>query len=278
MPSEAPAAAAGVIGVVLPTVNTTYYTTLVTDMSSEASYYGWTVSVHTTDYTGSEEGALMALMAEGVDAVIIDPNGLTASAIQTLESDCLAAGLPCVMLLDEGETADGSVSTVSFDLVGAGADMAFKCALGNVYVVGGDSYSSETSGIEQGLFYDSSFGISGYSGIEVAGTAYASGQSAETLVENALLTNPDINTFICTDPDLADDVLSVLESASYSGNLLCYTYETTKDEMGSDSFSVYVTCEYFEMTDIASNAMTAVADQLEYGRGPQVYTIYSTNY
>lgn len=277
--SEAPVSEVGVMGVILPTMDTTYYTTLANDISSEASYYGWEVSIYTTDDAGAENAALMMLIAQGADAVIIDPAGLDDNAIYELETACSAAGIPCAFLLDEGESTSGSVASVYCDLTYVGADMAYLCDYGEVFVIGGSQYSTATYAIEQGLLYDSDYGISDYADISVVGVAYTEGAySASDIAASALGSYPDINTFICTDPNLSSELLQALESIGYSGSLLCYTYETTMDEMNAYVAGTYVTYEYFPVSDIAYYCVMAIADQTEYGLSPQVYTVTSYNY
>jgi Transcriptional regulators len=279
--SAAPAYSTGVIGVILPTVNTTYYITLRDNLISEASYYGWELSVYTTDYMGSEQAALQALLAEGCDAVIIDPIGLNDYSIQSLEGVCIEAGMPCVMLLDEGETADGSVSAVWYDLAYSGADMAYYVYSyydGDVFVIGGDVASNEAYYVESGLYYDSTYGISYNANVSVVGTAYASDYSSTAVMIDDALTAYSPDTFVCTDADISYEVLQALEAQGFTGNLICYTYETAMNEMYDINYYTYIVYEYYDISDVAYDCILAVVDQIEYYYSPQVYTVQSYGY
>ena len=265
----------GVIAVILPTGGTSYYDALVEALSNEASYYGWTIEVYTTnyDYMG-EENQLEMVLWGGYDAVIIDPYNLYDSDIQDLEDMCNANGVPCVMLLDEGETPDGNAGAVWFDLEYAGADLAYLCPLGNVFVISNDTLN-ETYYVQEGLFYNSTYGIADYTDISVLDVQYAYDiSSVSDVVANALVAY-DIDTVICTNPGLTPLVFEELESYGFEGNMLCYAYETSMEETYPYATSTSMSYEYFSISDIAYYSIMAVADQVEYGSYPQVYSVTS---
>jgi hypothetical protein len=137
--SAAPANGGGTIAVILPSMDSAYFTTLADSIASEASYYGWSVDILSADFDqAAQMEQLQNAIAMGHDAVIVDPFG---GNDQQLEAVCVETGVPCVMLLDEGETADGNVAAVWLDYTYAGADMAYMCPTGNVFVVG-SSYAA----------------------------------------------------------------------------------------------------------------------------------------
>jgi hypothetical protein len=275
--TEAPAGY-GRIAVIVPTADTSYYAALLEKITSEASYYGWTVEMYSTNYSYMGEVDLLSgIIAGGYDGVIIDPVGMDDASIQSLEDMCNAAGMPCALLLDEGETADGDVGAVWCDLVYAGADMAYQCPYGNVFIIG-YQYSNATGYLEQGLLYDSTFGISAYQDISVMGMEYAYDAASISGIVDSALSSYSIDTFICTDRDLSYTLFEDLVSRGYSGTMLCYTYETTMNETYPYAGSVYMTYEYFAIGDLAYYCVMAIADQTQHGLAPQVYTVTSYSY
>ena len=68
-------------------------------------------------------------------------------------------------------------------------------------------------------------------------------------------------------------MLYALDDIGYTESLLCYIEEATMDEMDIYSSDVYVTCEYFSISEIAYYCVMAAADQVMYGLDPQAYEL-----
>jgi len=262
-----------VLGVVMPTFDTTYSQALLSEISSEASYYGWEVNAYSTDAVGSEEYAAQMLASMGVDVIIIDPYGLDDASLQSLAYVCAEMGVPCVMLLDEGESAPDYAGVVSLDLVNAGRDMALNCSdSGEVFIIGG-YYGSEAGAIEEGLIYDPDYSVFRDRNVVSVYTEYE--LALDEVISQGLAGHPDVETFICVDPDLAYETLIALESIGFTGDLICYTTEPTMEEMDTYGGDIYVTYEYFSISEIAYYCVMAAADQIEYDMEPQQYVLTS---
>jgi ABC-type sugar transport system substrate-binding protein len=263
------------IGVVLPEDDTGYMDLISESIASEASYYGWEVITSISDSPDTTVEIVQSYIAQGMEAVIVDPDGFDSVYVEGVADECDNAGVICVMLLDEGEEIFGGMAAVQFDLAYAGADLAYYCQSGKAFVLDGDGGPDATAdAVTDALVNDSSYGIAHYEGIELVGSGPAEGDAA-TFVNGVLASYPDLATFVCTDPELAYDTLAALEAAGFTGDLLCFTYEPVMEKMSTIMVNTTVTYEYFSAADIGYYSIIAIADQLLYGTEPQTYTVTS---
>ena len=263
-----------VVGVVLPTLDTVYYDHLAQSMQDEADYYEWRVEIMPVSVAGSELGALEQLLRQGVEAVIIDPSGLDGKAIQALDDRCEKAGVPCVFLLNGGERYDCCSSSICFNLKYLAVGMAHESESGNVYIVGLDPESDATRTLEEGLLQDPHYGILTSPDTKILGISYGDkDQTAKDIVLDALKAHPEIETFFLLNPDIVPDALSALGQAGYTGTVYCYAYETDISARYANSKEGTIRYSFFQYSETAYFCLLAVADQLEYGKVPQYYTI-----
>ena len=263
------------IGVIVPTLQEEQYFSLCNSISEEASYYDWKVFVVAADTEGGLLAAAEKLIKNKVEAIIADPQYGTGTTQDDLEKLVDSAGIPCVLLLDDGEENDVSAPSVYFDLQYMGTDMAYKCSPGKAFVIFGDAQNYATKLIENGLLYDEQYGLYNCKNVVVEGVAYVeTGNNVRETIERELERNPDINTFLVADPEISYDALLALENAGYTGDLICYTNEFTIGQMRKCRKNTTIIFEYFHLSDISYYCVMAVGDKVEYKIKSQHYTIY----
>ncbi|MEA4938742.1 MAG: hypothetical protein VB091_04050 [Christensenella sp.] len=263
------------IGVVLPTLDSAYYDRLVLGLYDEAEYYDWEVETRISSIAGSELEALEELINEGIKAAIIDPIGLNEATIRVLDERCKNAGIPCIMLLNEGERFDCCSSSVWYDTNYLGSDMAYKCDPGEAFLIGSQAGNASTLQLKRSLLRDSHYGIALRSDVQVQGISYLGGrQSVRTTAEEMLRKHPNMHTCFILDPAWAWDTMQALNQTEFSGTVFCYAYETDLKELRASTWNFHVIYEYFSIGDTAYYCLMAIADQMLYDTDPQYYAVY----
>jgi len=267
------------IGVVLPTLDSAYYDRLVLGLYDEAEYYDWEIETRISSIAGSELDALEELINQGIKAAIIDPTGLNEAAIRLLDERCESAGIPCILLLNEGERYDCCSSSVWYDTNYLGSDMAYKCDPGDAFLIGSQAGNASTLQLKRSLLRDSHYGIALNSDVQVRGISYLGGrQSVKTTAEEMLRKSPNLRTCFILDPDWALDTMHALNQTEFNGMVFCYAYETDLEGLRASTWNFQVTYEYFSIGDTAYYCLMAIADQMLYGTTPQYYTVYPSSW
>lgn len=262
------------VGIILPTLDTTYNKNLAQAFVDEADYYEWLVDVVPNSAAGNAQESLEQLLHQNVDAIIIDPDGLDEKAIQALDNRCMDAGVPCVMLLDEGERYDCCSSSVWFDFQYLGTEMAYASDTGSAYAIGSKPGSLATDYLEDGLLRDAHYGIARDGASALCGIAYVNeNRTAKQAVTDALNTFPQIRTMFILDPDIVPDALRALDQVGYTGAVYCYAYESDVSDPQTTPRGESIWYSYYQISESAYFCVMAVADQLEYGREPSYYTV-----
>lgn len=262
------------VGVILPTLDTTYYKNLAQAFVDEADYYEWLVDVVPNSAAKNAQESLEQLLQQNVDAIIIDPDGLDEKAIQAFDNRCKDAGVPCVMLLNEGERYDCCSSSVWFDFQYLGTEMAHASETGPAYAIGSNPDSLTTGWLEEGLLRDAHYGIARDGASDLCGIAYVDeNRTAKQAVTDALNTFPQIRTMFILDPDIVPDALRALDQVGYTGAAYCYAYESDVSDPQTTPKDESIWYSYYHFSETAYFCVMAVADQLEYGREPSYYTV-----
>ena len=182
--------------------------------------------------------------------------------------------MPSIFLLNDGERYNCCSSSVSYNLEYLSVKMAHESRNGNVYIVGLDPESEATRTLEEGLLRDPHYGILIKPSTKVLGISYVDeDQTAKDIVLEALNMHPEIETFFLLNPDIVPDALSALDQAGYTGTVYCYAYEADVGARYASAKTETIRYSYFHYNEAAYYCLLAVADQLEYGKEPQYYTI-----
>lgn len=270
----------GVIGVVLPTMDGEYYTRLADGFSKIASENGFDVKIYTSDEAGGEIEAMEVLISEGVKSVIVDMAGPDDDMVQNVKALSLETGIPCVLILDDGETQldetkDNNVAVVSVDVNNLGMFMMNQCPDINggtldildarLFIIGKDQENPITQSVVNGLYFDSDGTILKRDNIDILGASYVDETQQLPAVVSDVLRINDVDTFICIDRNLSEDLMDSLVSAGFRGNLLCYTYETTAEKMENITGDISVVFVYIQISRLVEESFDTAMTQAIFG-------------
>ncbi|MDD5017999.1 MAG: substrate-binding domain-containing protein [Eubacteriales bacterium] len=256
--TEAPMFASDmVIGVVLPAEDG-YYGLLAEELVAQMTASGGEIFITSSYYDAAKEwDCIESLIVQGTDAIILVPVAdIPLPAIEMAQE----AGVAIVLLSDN---TDESVSAVGHDYETLGMMAGSLCMEGNVFVINAMQGLAFSDTLETALL-----DILEYSPeVTVLGIEYSEFNLDKAMVvtEDAMAAYPDIDTVICLDPVSSLYVLMSLDAGGFEGDFICFTEETTLEdikEIGSDIETVYL---YFAVSDIADALFNQLLDMLEYG-------------
>lgn len=204
------------IGLSLSTLNNPFFVTLRDGAQAAADELGVElVVVDAQDDPSTEAANLQDLIAQGVDAILINPTD--ADAIVPSIEAANEAGIP-VFTVDRGAAAGDVVSHIASDNVAGGAMAArFLCN-----ELGGTGSVVELEGIAgTSAARDRGQGFNDYMSANCAGVTIIARQTANfnraeglTVFENILQANPDISGVFAHNDEM---ILGAIEAASAAG-------------------------------------------------------------
>ncbi len=272
----------GLIGVVLPTLDTEYYAALLDSIRSNAQQNRFEILACAADQMGGMQKALETVLDGGVRSVIIDSPDLGDEGVSALAARCLARGIPCVMILDNEEsdktdTFNGSVAVIplSSKIVGFYMMNSIPSILGHtldimdgkLLIVAGDPDSPVTKANVAGLRFDADGTILKRKHIRILKTLFVTSKKPlDQLVASALKKDRDIDTVICIERSFSFELLGLLQSLGFRGNLLCWVDETAIGQMEAAIDDLRLVYVYWPITRIAKESFTAAMTQALFGQ------------
>ncbi len=204
------------IGLSLSTLNNPFFVTLRDGAQAAADAWGVElVVVDAQDDPSTEAANVQDLIAQGVDAILVNPTD--ADAIVPSIEAANAAGIP-VFTVDRGAAAGEVVSHIASDNVAGGAMAAeYLCA-----ALGGAGNVVELEGIAgTSAARDRGQGFNDYMSANCAGVTIVARQTANfnraeglTVFENILQANPEINGVFAHNDEM---ILGAIEAAAAAG-------------------------------------------------------------